>query len=53
MSTFDDTAAITVGFGKPYEVAIYLTTIQIPNLTNVSTTMFHMWRTARAVCYWS
>jgi hypothetical protein len=24
MSTFDDTAAITVGFGKPYEVAIYL-----------------------------
>lgn len=42
MSTFDN-AGINTSIGKPYEVAIYITTIHIPNLTNVSTTILHMW----------
>lgn len=47
MLTSDDTTAWMIGFGRPYEVATYITTIHIPNFKNVSIIILLKWEGTR------
>ena len=51
MSNSDDATAMMIGFGKPREIATYITTIHIPNFTNVSTIIVQMGGMRAKFCY--